>query len=214
LGRTQGGEIVSDALRGFDRLKSWVDQLADIHRRIRVGRGRRHRQEALYRAGVVMTVAAWESYVEDVLNEAMAALDPGPAATAGERTAWVLACTSAKLAAKKFNTPNAQNVAALLDAHLGIDIEPSWTVNVNGTAYTAQQAKTRMNKWLEIRHKVAHGGVLPTDIAWIKSPSGTPRLTLALMNDCRDFFRALAQQTDIAIAAYLVNRFGLLAQPW
>ncbi len=205
---------MSEALAGFDRLVGWVDQLADIHRRIRSGRGRRHRQEALYRAGVVMTVAAWESYVEDVLNEAFGALDPGPGARVGERMAWALGSTAAQQAARKFNTPNAQNVATLFEAHLGLDTAPNWAVTVNGVSYTSEQAKSRINTWLDIRHKVAHGGALPGDVSWIRSPSGTPRLTLALMNDCRGFFSELARQTDAALAAHLVLRFGLPARPW
>lgn len=205
---------MSNALRGFDKLKSWVDQLAEIHARIGSVPGGRREQEALYRAGVVMTVAAWESYVEAVLIEAMTALTPAGTATVGERTTWVLACVAAQQAAKRFNTPNAQNVSSLMETHLGLSIEPAWAITLSDSEYTAAQAKTRINAWLDIRHKVAHGGTLPTDVPWIRDPSGRPRMTLGLMTDCRDFFRELAVESDTAIAAHLVERFGLAVEPW
>ena len=48
----------------------YVKQLQKIHEKLEQGKGRRHRQEALHRAGIVMCVAAWEAYVEDLVCEA------------------------------------------------------------------------------------------------------------------------------------------------
>lgn len=205
---------MSKALTSFEKLIVWVDQLADIHTKIGTKPGRRHNQEALYRAGVVMTIAAWESYVEDLLNEAFTAISPPPGAAPGAQSTWKLAQISALSATKKFNTPNAQNVTELFQQHLGIDISSCWTVTASKKTYTSADSKSRLNNWLDIRHKIAHGGKLPDNLAWIKNPTGTPRLTLALMNDARHFTHELAKATDAYASSQLTSLYGLPGAPW
>jgi hypothetical protein len=65
----------SNAHKNFTALMSYVDQLVGIHAKLQQGKGRRHEQDAIHRAGVVMVVAAWEGYVEQVLLEAFAAIE-------------------------------------------------------------------------------------------------------------------------------------------
>lgn len=205
---------MSNALTGFANLIAWVDQLANIHSKLGQNPGRRHNQEALYRAGVVMTMAAWESYVEDLLIEGFTAISPPTGAASGALSTWKLAQISAISAAKKFNTPNAKNVTELFQQHLGIDVASSWAVTASKKTYTSSDSQTRLNNWLDIRHKIAHGGALPTNLAWIKSPTGTPRLTLALMNDARHFTHELAKATDSHVSSQLKSLYGLPTAPW
>lgn len=195
-------------------MTSWVNQLADIHKKLGTGRGRRHNQEALYRAGVVMTVAAWESFVEDLLIESFKALQPDANASVGERSTWAIANNAAKAATKKFNTPNAKNVIDLFEEHLDISVLTAWSVKTKLDQFTAEQSKTRINSWLDIRHKIAHGGSLPSNIQWIKGPKNNPRLTLALMNEVNEFFSKLAASMDDYVAEELKARYGLAAKPW
>lgn len=195
-------------------LTGWVDQLVAIHTKLGAGPGRRHNQEALYRAGVVMTVAAWESYVEDLLKESFDALKPSAGAGVGERSTWALANNAAQTAAKKFNTPNAKNVADLFEEHLGIAVVAAWSVKTKAATYTSEQSKSRINQWLDIRHKIAHGGELPSNIIWIQNPQKKPRLTLALMNEVKEFFHELTKSMDNHVASELVSNYGLAAKPW
>jgi hypothetical protein len=161
-----------------------------------------------------MTVAAWESYVEGLLKESFKALQPNAGASVGERSTWALANTAAHLATKKFNTPNAKNVADLFEEHLGIAVMAAWSVNTKTATYTSDQSKTRINQWLDIRHKIAHGGSLPSNITWILNPKNKPRLTLALMNEVKAFFHELAKSMDEHVANELVAQYGLAAKPW
>lgn len=55
---------MSNAQSKFMEQLGLVDQLITIHGKLQTGRGRRHEQDALHRAGVVLTVAAWQAYVE------------------------------------------------------------------------------------------------------------------------------------------------------
>ena len=66
--------MASTSRDNFGTLIEFVDQLIEIHGRLQAGPGRRHEQDALHRAGVVMTVAAWESYIEKVVMEGFDAL--------------------------------------------------------------------------------------------------------------------------------------------
>ncbi len=65
----------SVASQNFAQLVGFVDQLIMIHGRLQAGRGRRHEQDAIHRAGVVMMIAAWESYVERVVLEGFLAIE-------------------------------------------------------------------------------------------------------------------------------------------
>ena len=65
----------SSALIDFQELMASVDQLIEIHAKIQSGRGRRHRQDAIHRAGVVLTVAAWQAYIEKVAIEALGKIE-------------------------------------------------------------------------------------------------------------------------------------------
>jgi hypothetical protein len=61
----------SGSLGECTNLLGSVDQLIIIHGKLQQGRGRRHEQDAIHRAGVVLTVAAWQAYIEKVLTEAL-----------------------------------------------------------------------------------------------------------------------------------------------
>lgn len=65
----------SNAQTQFINQIGYVDQLIAIHRKLQTGKGRRHEQDALHRAGVVMIVAAWESYIEKLVMEALDAIE-------------------------------------------------------------------------------------------------------------------------------------------
>jgi len=64
----------SQSLGEFQSLLGSVDQLIAIHGALQHGRGCRHEQDAIHRAGVVMTVAAWQAYIEKILAEALEAI--------------------------------------------------------------------------------------------------------------------------------------------
>lgn len=205
---------MSSSLNSFIQLTKWVDQLAQIHTKINSGPGRRHNQEALYRAGVVMTIAAWESYVEDLLNEAFLALTPAPGSKVGEISSWNFAKNLASTATKKFNTPNANNVALLYQDHLGVDVTAAWGVSRKTGPYLATESEKRINNWLDIRHKIAHGGSLPTKITWIQDPKKNPRLTLALMKEVQLFFSEIVENMDSFVANEISTKYGLPSKPW
>lgn len=123
----------SAASRDFAELMSSVDQLIDIHARIQSGRGRRHRQEAIHRAGVVLTVAAWQSYIEKVAVEALSKIevkiqidDAGNPTPPWARASFKFRKPTVMKAVGDLNTPNSQNVVRLFEWSFGFDPRPHW----------------------------------------------------------------------------------------
>lgn len=77
----------------------------------RTGPGRRHHEPSLNRAVVVMTTAAWQSYVQDTTQAILDTLSVPPAHTGAPMFNLIKASTRTALG--RFNTPNARNTLAL-----------------------------------------------------------------------------------------------------
>jgi hypothetical protein len=205
--------VPSQANSRFSVLMESVDQLRQIHGRLQQGRGRRHQQESLHRAGVVMTVAAWESYVESVLREGMAALQPAAGAPNWAMIVQQLAMVRANAEAAQLHTPNAENVRRLFETTIVYNPHADWHWTATRRNWTGPQVSARLNEWLRIRHSVAHGGDLPSNLAWIQSSAGDPRLTLPLLRECARFFGRLVAATDAGLSSFLNAGYGI-ARPW
>ena len=160
-----------------------------------------------------MTVAAWESYVEFVLLEGFKTIAPAAGDPAWSKASFNLSKVRAKQQAGDFHTPNAENVRKLFMQTIGYDPWQDWYYIAPRRNWQSSEMRDRLDNWLRIRHAVAHGGALPTNIPWIKSPQGKSRLTLDLLRECRRFFDRLVHCTDGGFSCYLQSEFGIAA-PW
>ena len=104
-----------------------VDQLIAIHGKIQAGPGRRHQLDALHQAGVAMTVAAWQAFIEKIVPEALDAIfldldDPAavPPAPNWAKNTFLMRRAAIDIQLKKFNTPNCDNVRDLFAAAFGL----------------------------------------------------------------------------------------------
>jgi hypothetical protein len=205
----------SNASKHFASLIRYVEQLIAAHGNIQQGPGRRYEQEAIHRAGVVLVVAAWESYTEKVLTEAFATV----VASAAGGPHWAshilkLKEAEVKKTAGELNTPNAENVQRMLKGALEFDPISAWSWNAPKRKWNSNAMKERLNAWVKIRHSVAHGGDLPSNVTWIQAPkTQNPRLNLPLLKDCKSFFEHVVEQTDDAFRDWLINHHGVSA-PW
>ena len=206
----------SNSFTEFDSLLGTVDQLIDIHGRLQQGRGRRHQQDAIHRAGVVLTVAAWQAYIEKVIGEGFSRLDdkvtaplngvdPPPWAVGGIRLRGAMI----KKRIADFNTPNSENVRRLFVEAFDFNPWPYWTWHVARRDWNSAMVRDRTNEWLRIRHSIAHGFELPDDLDWIQGDNGSPRLTLNLLKECRKHFHYLASMTDDAFWTHLYEQYGI-----
>jgi hypothetical protein len=208
--------MASQALKDFEILMESVDDLIGIHSRVQTGKGRRHGQEALHKAGVVLTIAAWQSYIEKLCLEALAAIEtiytnPPPQQNVAPwaTSSFYFRKPAVLQSVGTLNTPNTQNVIRLLDYSFGCNPKESWVWNAPNRKWTSAQFCARTDEWLRIRHTIAHGNVLPMNLTWIKNNSGTARLKLSLLQECKRHFDKMANLTDEAMGEHLRNQYGL-----
>lgn len=205
----------SKASREFEGLLKSVDQIIAIHRKLQTGAGRRYEQEALHHAGVVMTVAAWQAYIEKVSHETLDWIealvlfdDGGSKAPTWARSTFYMRKPAVAQAIGALNTPNSDNVRKLLKTSFGYDPFSDWTWNAGLRSWTSAQFCERTNQWLRVRHTIAHGVQLPNNISWINGTNGAARLNLTLLLDCRRHFEKLVELTDAGLARHLRTEHG------
>ena len=209
---------MSNSLNAFTNQLGLVDQLITIHGRLQSGRGRRHQLDALHRAGVVLTVAAWQAYVEKVLAEGLDAIAADMATPAAAAPRWSVHTFQMRRAAilnliKKFNTPDDVRVRDLFQDSIGFNPWTRWNWIQGRRNWSVQEVRDRTNGWVNIRHSIAHGFGLPVNLPWLRDGAGPPRLTLELLQECRRHFVHLVNQTDSAFADFLVTNHAL-PRPW
>lgn len=179
----------------LDQLLIDAVELDTIHTQLRTGfPGRQYGLASLNRAAVVISVSAWESYVEELMRESLEALRPAapPLGNWPALSAYILGELN------RFHTPHAQNVANLLNRCLGLpNVRTAW----GWRNCTAAQAEGRLDSALDLRHEIAHG-VNPRPVIHNTYSSSLP-----------GFMRRLALCTDNAVRNHLTTTLGL-ANPW
>ena len=170
-------------------------ELDTIHTQLKTGQpGRQYGLASLNRAAVVISVSAWESYIEELMRESLQALRPavGPLGNWPALNAFILGELG------RFNTPNAQNVTNLINRCLGLaNVRTSW----GWRNCTAAQAEALLDEALNHRHEIAHG-VNPRPVIHNHYSNWLP-----------GFIRRLARCTDGAVRNHLMATLGL-ANPW
>ena len=207
--------MASPAKQRLDRLlDEEVGRLFEIHSRLQAGRGRRHRQEVLHRAAVVLTVAVWEAYVEELVRNVIAVSNPAMPTPPWMRRRHEIGHELVFQRVSQLHTPNHQNVRALYEAAFGLDPTAGWRWHAPHRRWNASQVKGRLKQWLRIRHGIAHGDSLPRDILWLRPrPTSAPRLTKTHARECVRFFRHVAGQTDASVLQHIQAQYGV-TPPW
>ena len=104
--------------------------------------------EVLKRAGLVMALTAWETYVEDRLLEEMS---KKLAVVAGS---YVGEFVSKKLQndLKQFHNPNSDKTKRIFQEYLDLDVTEGW----NWANYDPEKAKAALNSWIVKRGEAVH----------------------------------------------------------
>lgn len=183
------------ALDEFDAAMGDPQNLIEIHRSLTQGRGRRFREVTINRAIVVLTVAAWQAFVEDLADAILRTIEP-PVADPS-RSAWVLVNALTRGAIGRYSTPDVSNTRSLL-ANVGFDPQSSWSWGAGHGRSSPADVARRIDEWLRVRHRIAHGGDLPQVTVISRTPGGAPTLRLADAEGCRDMFIRVAHTSAAA----------------
>ncbi len=104
--------------------------------------------EVLKRAGLVMALTAWETYVEDRLVESM---EQKLGAVAGSYVGnFVLKKLHHDL--RQFHNPNADKTKRIFEDYLSIDVTTGWV----WSNFDAEKAKATLNGWIAKRGEAVH----------------------------------------------------------
>jgi hypothetical protein len=138
----------------FDKAIRVPNRVLEVQDLVRWKAGYPVRQQALYEAAVVLTIAAWQTFTEDIARTVLART----AESAGSQGAKLalLAGGALEESIQRFNTPNMPNVEELFKS-VGFDLGTAWSVTLGGAPLMSKEAVTLVNAWLQVRHSVAHG---------------------------------------------------------
>jgi hypothetical protein len=184
----------------YEFIRAMADSrnLIAIHRDLNQGAGRRVREVSINRAVVVLTVAAWQAYAQDLLSCILDVIEIERGDEGYER--FRLVKIDARRAAHFFSTPNAENTRNLL-MNIGFDPWPHWEWQEGPVYIDTARARERMNHWLQVRHSIAHGDDQLPDVPVLSEVAGGRR-SLARSNAeaCMNFFtRVVATTSDAAL---------------
>ncbi|MCI0698256.1 DUF4160 domain-containing protein [candidate division KSB1 bacterium] len=170
----------------FNFARNHAITLVNIHDQKKGGSKRRPSQEleALKRSALILTVTAWESFVEDTVTEQFTAklnvattpaevkgvfnsvadewLDPnrslrrhGPDLVAWTGDGWKELILQAFLATlEAFHTPNTENTNKLFKKYLGIAIKQNWSWR----GISSSMAQQQLDNLINLRGRVVHRG--------------------------------------------------------
>jgi hypothetical protein len=142
--------------------------------------------EVLKRAGLVMAMTAWETYVEDRITEAAAER------LQGLSDPHVSAFVHAKLAEeiKRLHNPTSEKTIQLFRDYAGVDLGKSWKWN----NFAPELAKERLNEYMKLRGDVVHR-------ARVIEP-GPPKahpVTKGTLTQAIAFLKSLVGATEVAL---------------
>lgn len=104
--------------------------------------------EVLKRAGLVMALTAWETYVEDRLQEEMAKkLGVVAGSYVGD---FVMKKLNQDL--KQFHNPTSDKTKRIFQEYLGFDVTEGWT----WANYEPEKARATLNNWIGKRGDAVH----------------------------------------------------------
>ncbi len=158
---------VYEVAYNFDFVAGDALNVLDTHELLEESGGRvpahqlrdREAPESIARAAVVLTVAAWQSYVEKLARVLLGCL---LLREGGDELHDVLRLYESEVdrAATRLSTPNARNVRNLL-RRVGFDPLPHWEMKTRWPGDMSRgEAVARIDGWLAVRHAIAHGGQL------------------------------------------------------
>ncbi len=191
----------------LDQVKSYrksivhAHNLVAIHKALNQGAGRRHREVSLNRAVVVVSVASWQAFNQDVTLMLIEDMRPKKdeyekaAFFRGAESDWRRRKAAVTEGVGRYQTPNAENTRKLLSL-VGFDPWELWKWDEE----SSHGNRTRLDEWLKVRHAIAHGGPLPpVSVIGRKPKSREPTLRRKDAEECIEFFRQLTLHTILGV---------------
>jgi hypothetical protein len=144
--------------------------------------------EVLKRAGLVMALTAWETYVEDLIEEVVQGGNPH--ADAGHAERFMQARLQEEL--KRFHNPTSEKTQKLFRDYAGVDVTKQW----KWSNYDAASAKKKLDELLSLRGDIVHRSKVPHD----GGPSKAHPVKREDLEKAIRFLKGLVDATEKAFA--------------
>lgn len=148
--------------------------------------------EVLKRAGLIMAMTAWETYVEDTLNEFV------HSRLQGLNDEFVAAFMKSKLdeEIKRLHNPSFDKTVNLFNVYIGLDLSKKWSWN----QVDATQIKERLDKYIKLRGDVVHRSVTSGNLQTNSHPVNKDELEKVIR-----FLKNLVNSTEKALSELQKN---------
>lgn len=144
--------------------------------------------EVLKRAGLVMALTAWETYVEDLIHEVVINNHQN---IAGHAEKFMQARLQEEL--KRFHNPTSDKTRKLFLDYMGLDVTKHW----QWPGYDAASAKKKLDELLGIRGDIVHRSKAPDD----GGPSKRHPVKREDLAKAIRFLKGLVEATDKSLSA-------------
>ncbi|MEZ8543902.1 HEPN domain-containing protein [Vibrio splendidus] len=140
--------------------------------------------EELKRAALIMSLTAWETYVEDKVSEEVALQTK---VLQGSQIGHFIS-NSLEKELKFFHTPNSKKTKDIFERFLGVDVTGSWS----WPGYEdPNRTRAKLNEWIQKRGDAVHRSVADKQTSHLISKPEAEK--------CIKFFKNLVEATEHAI---------------
>jgi hypothetical protein len=175
---------MSQAKDNFDIAIQDAERILDAYDKLNRDRSDNRDPEELKRAALIMSLTAWETYVEDRISEE---LHKQMKSLEGSQVAKFVKNTLEE-ELKYFHNPNSAKTKRLFERFLFVDVTEGW----NWASFDPKMASTRLNEWIKKRGDAVHRSVMDKQAGHLVSRED--------MRKCVNFFKCLVEATDKTLA--------------
>lgn len=166
----------------------------------------------LLHASLAAHVAAWDAYIKAVALRKYSSISrPNDA---GYSLLKTISEQGMRAAAKKLNTPNADNTRKFLMEWSQFDPWPHWS-NIkfgNENLTSTLLVKERIDEILKVRHSFSHGFPMPA-YSWNQDSNQNTHLSTSSIKSVSSFFESLVSRTDTQYSIHISTTFAI-ERPW
>ncbi|GAA0835707.1 hypothetical protein GCM10009112_27880 [Marinomonas arenicola] len=175
---------MSKSKENFDIAIQDSERLLEAYDKLNRDRVDNRDPEELKRAALIMTLTAWETYVEDRISEELHLQMRPLKGSQVER--FVISSLDRDL--RYFHTPNTRKTKDFFERFLNIDVTQNWAI----AGQEKQDTCARLDNWIKKRGEAVHRSVTNKQDSHLVSRDD--------MRKCLSFFKLLVEATDKALS--------------
>lgn len=171
---------VSKAKANFDIAIQDAERILEAYDKLNQTPDKEREPEELKRAALIMSLTAWETYVEDRVTEEISdQMRP----LEGSQVAKFVN-TTLKKDLRYFHTPNSRKTQDIFERFLDVDVTTGWA----WPGYEPKTAKGKLDEWIKKRGEAVHRSITNKQSSHLVNRQDAEK--------CINFFKNIADATD------------------